>query len=76
MKRARQLENQIDTLIQDSLGLLKVSIRVVQLEPVLRSRSIFDRLQLRVVFSPAPTPAPKKSRLSTINIFFRVVHPE
>ena len=37
---------------------------------VLRSRSVFDRF--RVFFSPAPTPAPIKSRLLTILNFFNI----
>ena len=41
---------------------------VFKLLAVLRSRSVFDRLRLRVIFSPAPVPAPApvKSSLSTI----------
>ena len=31
-------------------------------DSVLRSRSIFDRLRLRVFFSPAPAPAPIKKK--------------
>ena len=42
---------------------------------VLRSRSVFDRLRLRIIFSPAPVPAPIKSRLRTIKKFFYNIPP-